>query len=374
MDKRRFSRIFLILLLVLITGFFLAMIRAFLLTLLLAAILAGLSSPLYRRLLRLSRGRRGLASALTLTLLALLVLVPLGLLLGIVAAEAVQISEAALPWIRARLEQPDLILESLRGLPLAERLIPYREPILEKAGELVGSLGNFLVDSLQATTRGTVSFFFHLGILLYALFFFLIDGGPLLERILGYLPIAAADKQRMVAKFVSVSRATLKGTLLIGLAQGVLAGLAFGVAGIPGAVFWGAVMTLLSVIPGIGTALVWLPAGVFLLIDGRLGAGIGLIAFCALVVGSVDNLLRPRLVGRDTQMHELLILFGTLGGILLFGVLGFIVGPILAALFVTVWQLYGEAFADLLDAPEPATAAAPSDPEPAPGPADEHKL
>jgi len=370
MDKRRFSRIFLILLLVLITGFFLAMIRAFLLTLLLAAILAGLSSPLYRRLLRVCRGRRSLASALTLLLLALLVLVPLALILGIVAAEAYQISQTALPWIQERLEQPDLVLETLRGLPGAGHLIPYREQVFEKAGELVGSLGSFLVESLQATTRGTVSFFFHLGILLYALFFFLIDGGPLLARILGYLPMAAADKQRMVAKFVSVSRATLKGTLLIGLAQGCLAGLAFAVVGIPGAVFWGAVMTLLSVIPGIGTALIWLPAGVILLLDGHLGAGIGLLVFCGLVVGSVDNLLRPRLVGRDTQMHELLIFSGTLGGILLFGVLGFIVGPILAALFVTVWQLYGEAFADLLEAP---AAAAPAEPEGSGSPQNEHK-
>ncbi len=373
MDKRRFSRIFLVLLLVLISGLFLAMIRAFLLTLLLAAILAGLASPLYGRLLRLSRGRRALASVFTLVLLSLLILVPLGLLLGMVAAEAYQISQAALPWIQSRLEQPDLVLETLRGLPGAERLIPYRQPLLEKAGELVGSLGSFLVDSLSATTRGTVSFFFHLGILLYALYFFLIDGNRLLERILGYLPMAAPDKRRMVARFVSVSRATLKGTLLIGLAQGCLAGLAFAVAGIPGAVFWGAVMTLLSVIPGIGTALVWLPAGLLLIFDGHLGAGIGLIVFCGLVVGSIDNLLRPRLVGRDTEMHELLILFGTLGGILLFGVVGLIVGPILAALFVTVWQLYGEAFAELLEAPATPVAAAPGEPEAAEGPGEDHK-
>jgi predicted PurR-regulated permease PerM len=373
MDNRRFSRTFLILLLALITGLFLWMIRAFLLTLLMAAITAGLASPLYRRLLRACRGRRSLASVITLLLLLLLVLVPLSLVLGSVAKEAYEISQTALPWIQARLAEPDLLARGLQSLPGADRLLPYREQILQKAGELTGSLGNFLVNSLSATTRGTVTFLIHLGILLYTLFFFLMDGSTLLQRILGYLPMAAPDAQRLVARFTSVARATLKGTLLIGLAQGSLAGLAFAVVGIPGAFFWGTVMTLLSVIPGIGTGLIWLPAGVFLIIDGRLGAGIGLLIFCGLVVGSIDNVLRPRLVGRDTQMHDLLILFGTLGGVLLFGVLGFIVGPILAALFVTVWQLYGEAFADLLEAPEPATAAAPPDPEPPQGPAHEHK-
>jgi len=354
MDKRRFSRIALVLLVLVISGLFYAMVRRFLLTLFLAAILAGLASPLYRRLLRLCRGRRALASGLCLVLLLLVVLLPLGLLLGIVAGQAYEISETALPWIQARIAEPDLILESLRGLPGVERLTPYRGTILAKAGELVGSLGGILVNGLQATTRGTVSFFFHLGILLYALYFFLMDGGPLLDRILGYLPLAEADKRRLVAKFTSVTRATLKGTLLIGLAQGGLAGLAFAVVGIEGAVFWGALMTLLSVIPGVGTALVWLPAALLLIATGHPGAGIGLLLFCALVVGSIDNLLRPRLVGRDTQMHELLILLGTLGGLALFGAAGFIAGPILAALFVTIWEIYGVAFADLLREPEPA--------------------
>lgn len=374
MDRRRFSRIALVILLLLISGLFFLMVRRFLLTLFLAAILAGLATPLYRRLLRLCRGRRALASALSLVLLLLVILLPLGLLLGIVAGQAYHISETALPWIQARLDEPDLILETLRGLPGVERLTPYRDTLLAKAGELAGTLGGFLVASLQATTRGTVSFFFHLGILLYALYFFLIDGGALLARILGYLPLAEADKQRLVAKFTSVTRATLKGTLLIGLAQGTLAGLAFAVVGIEGAVFWGAVMTLLSVIPGIGTALVWLPAGLLLITAGRLGAGVGLLLFCALVVGSIDNLLRPRLVGRDTQMHELLILLGTLGGLALFGAAGFIAGPILAALFATIWELYGVAYADLLGEPaaEPsaALAAAPSEAPEAPAEAD----
>ncbi len=348
MANRRFSLSFLIVLLVVISGLFLAMIRGFLMTILLAAITAGLSSPLYRRILRRCRGRRALASGLTLLLLLALFLVPMIGFLGIVASEAYDISESVIPWINTQLEEPDAFVERLQGLPGIEKLMPYRELIFQKAGEMVGSLGSFLFDSLSASTRLTISFIFHFFLMIYALFFFLMDGSKLLEKILYYMPLESEDEQRMVDKFTSVTRAMLKGTLLVGLAQGALAGVALAIAGVEGAIFWGTVMVLLSVIPGIGTALVWGPAAIILLATGQTWQGVFLLLFCGLVVGSVDNFLRPRLVGRDTEMHELLILFTTLGGIMLFGVLGFILGPIVAALFVTIWEIYGIAFKEYL--------------------------
>jgi predicted PurR-regulated permease PerM len=156
------------------------------------------------------------------------------------------------------------------------------------------------------------------------------------------------DEQRMLDKFTSVTRATLKGTAVIGILQGGLAGMAFWVAGIPSAVFWGTIMAVLSIIPGIGTALVWGPAVIILAAGGNYLKAGGLGLFCALVVGSIDNLLRPVLVGKDTQMHELMIFFGTLGGIIMFGIMGIFIGPIVAALFVTIWEIYGVAFKDIL--------------------------
>ena len=196
-------------------------------------------------------------------------------------------------------------------------------------------------------------------VLLYTMFFFLTDGPALVRTVLAYLPLTESDKQRMLEKFVSVTRATLKGTVLIGAAQGALGGLAFWAVGIDGAIFWGTVMTVLSIIPGIGGALVWVPAAIILLAMGEVWQGITLAAFCALVVGSVDNLLRPVLVGRDTQMHELLIFFSALGGLVLFGAMGFILGPILAALFLTAWEMFGTAFRGELAGPAPAAAAGP---------------
>lgn len=348
MESNRLSRAFLFILLLGITALFLAMIRPFLMAILLAAIFAGLSAPLYRRILRLFRGRKALASIATILLLLLLIMIPMLALLGSVANQAFVVADQVRPWVVHQLENPDNLMNRLERIPGAQYLEPYRAQILEKAGEAVGSAGTFLFNSLSATTRGTVTFFFQLFVLLYTMFFFLIDGGNLLKRILHYIPMDEGDERRMVDKFTSVTRATLKGTLLIGAAQGTLAGLALWIVGVEGAVFWGTVMTVLSIIPGIGTALVWLPAAVILLATGEIWQGIFLIAFCGLIVSSVDNLLRPRLVGHDTQMHDLLILFGTIGGILLFGVLGFIIGPIIAALFVTIWDIYGHVFRDAL--------------------------
>ena len=344
MTEIRFRHGFLFLLVVTVSVAFVAMIRSFLLTILLAAIFTGVAYPLYRRLLAMFRGRRALASITTILLLLGLVLAPLLALLGAVANEALRMTDTIGPRLQQLVDEPGELDARLRALPGFDRLEPYRAQILMKAGELVGGTSTFLLNAVSATTRATAVAVFQFIVMLYTMFFFLIGGPDLLAHVLAYLPLTQADKQRMLGQFVSVTRATLKGTLLVGAAQGLLGGVAFWAVGIDGAIFWGAVMTVLSIIPGIGGALVWVPAAIILAIAGHLWPGIGLALFCGLVVGSVDNLLRPLLVGRDTQMHELMIFFSTLGGLLFFGAMGFIVGPILAALFVTIWEMFGSAF------------------------------
>jgi predicted PurR-regulated permease PerM len=335
---------------------FVAMIRTFLLTILLAAIFSGLSYPVYQWLLGHFRGRRALTAIATLVLLLTLVIAPLLVVLGAAANEALRVTETMGPRLQQLVDQPGELDSRLRGIPGYDRIAPYRAQILTKAGELVGSISAFLFAALSATTRATAVFIFQFFVLLYTMFFFLTGGPGLLRTVLAYLPLTEADKQRMLEKFVSVTRATLKGTILIGMAQGVLGGLAFWAAGLDGAIFWGTVMTVLSIIPGVGGALIWVPAAIILIGAGEVWRAIALVAFCGLVVGSVDNLLRPRLVGKDIKMHELLIFFSTLGGLLLFGVMGFILGPILAALFVTAWEMFGTAFRSALA--EPGSVAA----------------
>jgi predicted PurR-regulated permease PerM len=284
----------------------------------------------------------------TLILILLLVLLPLGVLLGIVVAQAIKVGQSVTPWVQKQLAEPAAFSDLLKLIPFYDQIMPYQELILRKAGETVGLLSSFLINHLQSLTKLTVNFLLMLFILLYSMFFFLMDGHKLLHKILYYLPLEDRQEQKMLDKFTSVTRATLKGTAVIGLLQGGLAGIAFAAVGIPSAVFWSAVMTVLSIIPGIGTMLVWGPAAIILAAAGNYFKAAALAIFCGLVVGSIDNLLRPRLVGKDTQMHELLIFFGTLGGIAFFGVIGFIIGPIIAALFVTIWDIYGLVFCDIL--------------------------
>jgi predicted PurR-regulated permease PerM len=342
MTETRFRQAFLLLLVTAISAAFVAMIRAFLSTILLAAIFTGLSYPVYQWVLGRLRGRKALAAIATLVLLLALVMAPLLAVLGAGANEALRVTETIRPRLQQLVDQPGEFDSRLRALPGYDRIEPYRAQILTKAGELVGSTSAFLFAALSATTRATAVFIFHFFVLLYTMFFFLTGGPGLLRTVLAYLPLTDADKQRMVEKFVSVTRATLKGTILIGAAQGVLGGLAFWAVGID-----------------VGGALVWVPATIILISAGEIWRGIALALFCALVVGSVDNVLRPRLVGQDTKMHELLIFFSTLGGLMFFGAMGFILGPILAALFVTAWEMFGTAFRSALA--EPGSAAASPD-------------
>jgi predicted PurR-regulated permease PerM len=354
-EPEKFRKIFLLLLAIGISFLFYKMVRSFLVAVFLAAIIAGLSQPLYRRLLRWFKGRKGAASGVTLLVVLLAIIMPLTGFLGLVAKEALEVSQTIRPTIERLVAEPTEVDRLLDRLPFMDRLDPYRDQIIQKVGEFAGWIGGFLVNSLAATTRGTATFFFQLFIMLYAMFFFLLDGRAVLDKILYYMPLAPEDENRMVDRFVSVARATIKGTLVIGIVQGGLAGLAFAVAGVEGAVFWGTIMVVLSIIPGIGTALVWVPAVVYLFAIGRAGTAIALFVWCAAVVGTVDNLLRPWLVGKDTKMPDLLILLSTLGGLLLFGAVGIVIGPIVAALFVTVWDIYGIAFKEYLPEVRPVT-------------------
>ena len=348
MNRDTVNKSVLLLLVVFISAIFLSMIRSFLMAIFMAGIFSALAYPVYRRFERWYGGRRALASLTTLILIVFVVILPLGALMGVVTAQAIKIGQTVTPWVEAQISQPGEFHRLLNSLPFYEKVAPYSDIIWNKAGQFIGSISKFLISSLSSATMGAVNLLFMAFVMLYTMFFFFLDGEKLLYKILYYLPLQDQDEQRMLAKFTSVTRATLKGTAVIGILQGGLAGFAFWVVGIPSAVFWGTIMAVLSIIPGVGTALIWGPAAIILAAGGNFLKAGGLAVFCAIVVGSVDNVLRPILVGKDTQMHELMIFFGTLGGIIMFGVMGIIIGPIVAALFVTVWEIYGVAFKDIL--------------------------
>jgi len=355
-DRDKFRRLTLLLMVALISIVFLIMIRGYLKALFLAAVFSAIANPLYRWLRDKFRGRKALSAVVTLLILILLVILPLSGFLGIVAAQALDLTENVIPWVQEKIKDPASLHLSLPAwIPFQDKIQPYTQQIAGKLGEAAGTIGAFLFNSVSAGTRGTATFFLNLFIMLYAMFFFLIQGDSMRGSFMAYSPLSDGDKQRLLDKGISVARATIKGTLVIGIVQGALGGIAFAVAGIKGAAFWATIMAVLSIIPAVGTALIWIPAVVYLLMTGHIGAGLGLLIWCAAVVGSVDNILRPRLVGGDTEMPDLLILLSTLGGLSMFGAVGLIIGPVIAGLFMTVWEIYGSAFKDVL--PEKVAAS-----------------
>ena len=348
MNQDTVSKSVLVLMVIAISTLFISMIHQFVMAIFLAGLFSAMARPVFRQLKLWFGGRRHLASLVTMLVMIIVVLIPLMLLIGIVVSQAIDVGQSVTPWVRQFVDTPDSLADFLQHLPFYEQLLPYREVILEKAGQLVGSISKWIANGLSSATLGTANFLFMTFVFLYTTYFFQMDGPKLIRKILYYLPLGSDDENLMLEKFTSVTRATLKGSMLIGLLQGGLAGIAFAVIGIDNAVFWGTVMAVLSIIPSVGSALVWLPASVILILQGSVAGGVGLLVFCAVIVGSLDNVLRPILVGKDTRMHELMIFFGTLGGIMMFGIAGIFIGPLIASLFVTIWELYGIAFDDFL--------------------------
>lgn len=346
-----FRTAFVLLLVLGVTLLFLAVAWPFLKPLLLGAMLAGLCRPLYHWITRMVGGRTSLAAAITLLVLFILVVGPISAFVGVVVSQALNVSTQALPWLQQHfaaggtLNAHDWLVQRF---PALASYVPDQAKIVESVGTAAQSVGGFLVAGASRIGAGTAAFLLNLFVMLYAMFFFLRDGRKILERIFYYMPLNHDDEELVLQRFTSVTRATIKGTLVIGVIQGALAGVGFWVAGLDGAAFWGTIMAVLSIVPGIGAALIWVPAVIYLYATGQALTATLLLAWCAAVVGTVDNILRPTLVGKDAKMPDLLILVGTLGGLFLFGPIGFIVGPIVCGLFLTVWDIYGTTFRDVL--------------------------
>lgn len=346
-----FRAAFVLILVLAVSALFLAVAWPFLKPLLLGAMLAGLCRPLYDWIARLVRGRGSLAAILTLIILFLLVAGPISAFVGIVVAQALNVSDQALPWVQqhfgpgSTFNAHDWLVERF---PALAPYVPEQTQILETVGRTAKAAGSFLVASATQFTAGTAAFLLNLFVMLYAMFFFFRDGKRIVGRIFYYMPLSHDDEMLLLERLTSVTRATIKGTVVIGIIQGTLAGVGFWFAGIDGSAFWGTIMAVLSIVPGIGSALVWVPAVIYLFITGQTLAATLLLAWCVAVVGTIDNVLRPTLVGKDAKMPDLLILIGTLGGLFLFGAIGFIVGPIVCGLFLTIWEIYGATFKDIL--------------------------
>jgi predicted PurR-regulated permease PerM len=341
------SRVFVVLVLA-TTVFFLWMVRVFLVPVFWAAVFAVLFQPLFLWLKRRLRGRRTLAALVTTLAVVFAVLVPSALLLAAVAQQAL--------WLYNRIASGEANLQA--PIDFVERHLPTLTAFLGEYGVGVAQLrvsleGAAIFGTQYIATRALAfgqnvlfaAIFFLL--MLYLLFFFFRDGDRILRGSMRALPMGDLREKRLLAKFAQVARATVKGTLVVAVVQGVLGGVLFSLVGIQAAVFWGVMMGILSILPAVGPMLVWLPAAVILFATGAVWQGLVVVLCGILIVSMVDNLLRPILVGRETQMPDYLVLLATLGGLTMFGIAGFVAGPIVAALFLVMWDMFADEYAPL---------------------------
>ena len=326
---------------------FLALIGNFLMPVFWAAVLATVFFPLQRRYVAGLGGRRSLAAVATILTIIGFVVAPFVLVGVAVTREAVQLHEQVTSGA-IDLQAP---LRFLRRItPLASDYLGGfgvdLEGMVQRLSTSAVAVTQFVASTAlgigQDVLRFTALFF----LMLYILFFFLRDGNRLVATMIRVLPLGDVRERQLLTKFAEVSLATIKGTLVVGIVQGAIGGGLFWVLGIPAPVFWGTVMAVFSVLPVVGPGLVWGPAAVILLGLGEIVKGIVMVTAGVVIIGLVDNVLRPILVGRDTQMPDYLVLLATLGGLAVFGVSGFVIGPVIAAFFLVVWEMFAQEHAE----------------------------
>jgi len=323
---------------------FLWMIFPYIFALFWAAVISVIFYPIHNRILRVVKSTDA-AAGLSVVVVMLVVIIPLTGVLGLVVQQAVGIYDT--------LKQPETLV-SLKNT--AENILAT--PIIRQAfGDIdieariraaSGAITSTGLTWLGIGTRSTINTLINTLVMLYALYFFFKDGDGWLKRLMHLLPFGDDNEKVLYQKFVSTSKATLKGTILLGGIQGTIGGILFFIVGIPSAAFWGLIMIVLAIIPAVGAFIVWFPAAVYLLATGQIWQGLTLIAGGA-VISVLDNLLRPPLVGKDIQMHPILILFSTIGGLGLFGVTGVVIGPIIAAFFLGLLDMYELRYKKQLD-------------------------
>ncbi|GAA5525322.1 putative transport protein Rv1101c [Microbulbifer aestuariivivens] len=315
--------------------------------------------PVYRLLMQRFPHWPNLMALLTLVLCVVLVVIPVLVVVTSFVDEAASLLQKAQSGQIDLSKQVEQVRSAFPGISaLIERLGMDFEQFKERILSGLMNAGSFIAKNAIALGQNTMNFFLMLGLMLYLTFFLIRDGHWLVELLIRALPLGDERERLLLDKFAEVTRATIKGNLVVAITQGTLGGLIFWVLGLPAPLLWGVAMTLLSLLPAVGAAIIWFPAALFLYATGDVVKASILMAFGVGVISLVDNVLRPILVGRDTKLPDYLVLFSTVGGLMMFGISGFAIGPLLAALFMAFWQIFMREFmgSDSLDDNGPAEA------------------
>ncbi|WP_320203139.1 AI-2E family transporter [Agrobacterium rosae] len=310
-----------------------------------AVILAIIFFPVHARLKRLLKGRRNIAALLTVLMCICLVIIPAMIILGSLIQEGASLyqrissNEIDLNAYLVRIQNalPAFVENWLNTLKLgnfADLRQNISSGLMQASRAVAGSVLSF--------GQNTMQFFISFGIMLYLLFFLFRDGAELGRTVRHAIPLSDDYTRQFLDKFAAVVRATVKGNIIIAMIQGTIGGVAFWALGIEAALLWGVTMTFFSMLPAIGAALVWVPAALWLIMMGAWLKGLILVLIGVLFIGLIDNLLRPPLVGKGTRLPDYVVLISTVGGMSLVGINGFVIGPLIAALFIAAWSLFAQ--------------------------------
>ncbi|MDP1027558.1 AI-2E family transporter [Sphingomonas sp. KR1UV-12] len=345
LNRQRVENGGLILFLVLITVALTLVVSSFIGALLWAVLGALLFQPLFQRLLRHWPGRRNLAAAVTILIITVAVVLPAMIVASMVVEQAAgvyqQIRAGQINFAAYFQQVHDALPNRLQQLLDSSGFDSF-ERAQAQITQAVSSSASTLAQRAFSIGANAAAFLLAFGVGLYVLYFLLRDGERIGPAVVRALPLDAGVAQRLADKFVSVVRATIKGSGVVAIVQGALGAITFWIVGLPAALLWGMLMAIAALLPAIGPAIIWAPVAVYLLATGAIWQAVVVILSGVLVIGLADNILRPILVGRDTGIPDWLVLVTTLGGIDLIGLSGIVVGPLAGALFITGWQILTE--------------------------------
>ena len=327
------------------TVLFLWMVGEYLVPVFWAAVLAVVFTPVYQWLYRYTGGHGSFAAIGTIFGIVILVAIPATFVTTLIAQESVTLYQT----LTQADTEPISLVERVGVLAQSTEWLGVTAPAVEEwVRDSVARLADTVASSMYSFGQVTIQIVIQLAVAFYVLFFFLRDGRELIEKLLHFIPLSAGREQMILTRFSETTRAVVQGTLLIALVEGLIGGVTFWLVGVSAPALWGVVMTVFSIIPVLGPALIWLPMGLLLIVTGSLWAGIIVLAMGIVVISVIDEFVRPIVVGRKAKMPDAVVLLATLGGLATFGISGFVIGPIVAAVCMTLWVMFETHYHDEL--------------------------
>lgn len=303
--------------------------------------------PVYIFLCKRLKIWKHFASAITIMLIFLFIIIPIAFFLAIISNQAISFYQQVVA-------NKEVILSTIKNIESSTASNGYINTHIlnltknidwtKQITEFVQFISNFLISGIQRLSSNMLYTFFILFIMFYTMYYLLLDGESMLKSILDKLPLGNALQKKLIDKFYHTTRSTIIATAVVGILEGVISTIIFSIADVPSALFWGLMVFLFSIIPAIGANAVWIPVGFVKLMVSPPWQGAFILISCFIIITFIDYIIRPKLIGKDSALHPMVVMFATLGGLIAFGLPGFILGPIIAALFIVVWEVFGQAF------------------------------